>query len=311
MQIFKSYDVRGVYPSELNEEIAYKLGRSIVVYLKAKQLIVGRDIRLSSDSLSKALINGIIEQGCDVVNIGLCSTPMLYFASLNLPAVMVTASHLPAEFNGFKICKKGAIALSAETGLKDIEQLIADNKFLEVRRKGKISHKTILDDYIKGISSFGVGIKKLKVVVDSGNGMEALVAPKLLDNFPVQLVPLFFDFDGRYPNRSPNPEFADSLIVLQKKVKAEKADIGVGFDSDCDRVFFVDERGNRVRADHALLLLAKIVGKKGDKIVYASNCSRIVEDELKQMKLKAIKARVGHSLMKKQCEMIMQLSAER
>src|SRR3989338_10741019 len=187
MSIFKAYDLRGIYPDELNEETAYKIGRATVAFLKVKQIVVGRDVRISGPKLFGALAKGINDQGADVIDIGLCSSPMLYFAVNFLKAkgsVMVTASHNPKEYNGFKFTRENAIPISEDTGIKDIERLVNKNQFKDAQKKGKIIKKEVLSDYTKFVLKFAKNIKPLKVVIDTANGMGGLEVPKVFKKLP-------------------------------------------------------------------------------------------------------------------------------
>ncbi len=294
---FKLYDIRGKYPQEINEELAYKTGRAIVLLLKSKNIVVGRDCRLSSPSLSKALIQGIIDQGCNTIDIGLCSTPMLYFASFKENAVMITASHNPKEYNGLKICKKGARALTYKSGLNKIKKIVEKNKFPKAK-KGRILKKSILKEYISFANKFRKKISSLKIIIDAGNGMAGFTAPHLFKTLPIKIIPMNFELNGNFPNHEPNPLNPENTKELQKTVLKEKADLGIAYDGDCDRVFFVDEKGQRLSAESSLLLLAQHFSSKNEKIVYSNNCSKIIPEILKQMKIKPIISSVGHSMVK-------------
>lgn len=298
LEAFKLYDIRGKYPEEINEKLAYKIGRATVLFFKSKSIIVGRDCRLSSPSLSKALIQGIMDQGCDVIDIGLCSTPMIYFASFKENAVMITASHNTKEYNGFKICRKGAQALTYNSGLNKIKMLVNKNKFPKTK-KGRVLKKSVLKEYIDFIREFRKNISNLKIVIDAGNGMAGFVAPHLFKSLPVELIPMHFELDGRFPNHDPNPFHSENTEELQIKVMKEKADLGIAYDGDCDRVFFIDEKGQRVSAEFSLLLLAKNFVKKNQKVIYSNNCSQIVPETLKKMKIHSIISSMGHSMVKK------------
>ncbi len=298
MTAFKLYDIRGVYPSELNEGLAYKIGRATVLFLKCKRLVVGIDCRLSSPKLFKAFVKGVTDQGCDVVNIGLCSTPMLYFASFKENAVMITASHNPKQYNGLKICRKGAIALNYKTGLKQIESLVNKNKFPNVLKKGMVLKKHVLNDYVGFVNKFKKKISRLKIVVDAANGMAGYVVPHLLKSLPIKIIPMYFELDGSFPNHEPNPLYSENTITLQKKVIQEKADLGIAYDGDCDRVFFIDEKGQKLSAEFSLLLFAEHFVKKNQSVVYSNNCSKIVPEVLEKIKAKPIISSVGHSMVK-------------
>ena len=303
--IFKAYDIRGIYPIQLNEETAYLVGKAIVEYLKPKNIAVGRDMRLSSPALFESLTKGILQAGADVIDIGLCSTDELYFAVGKFgydAGVMITASHNPKEYNGFKICQKEAVPLSGDSGLKEIRQIIASGRFSTSKKKGDLIQKDVIDDYLRHILSF-VDIKKIKpfkIVVDAGNGMAGLLVPKLFEKLPGQLIPMFFELDGSFPNHPASPIEPENLRFLQEKVLSEKAFLGAAFDGDADRVFFVDEKANMLGGDIITALVAKSLLKKekGATILYNIICSRTVPKIIRQNGGKAIKTRVGHALIK-------------
>jgi len=303
--IFKAYDIRGIYPIQLNEETAYLMGKALVEYLKPKNIAVGRDMRLSSPAIFENLTKGILETGSNVVDIGLCSTDELYFAVGKFGfegGVMITASHNPKEYNGFKICQKEAVPLSGDSGLKEIRQIIASGRFSTSKKKGDLIQKDVTDDYLRHILSF-VDIKKIKpfkIVVDAGNGMAGLLIPKLFAHLPCQLIPMFFELDGSFPNHPASPIEPENLKFLQEKVIQEKAFLGAAFDGDADRVFFVDEKAQMLGGDIITALVAKSLLKKekGATILYNIICSRTVPRVIQENGGKAIKTRVGHALIK-------------
>ena len=303
--IFKAYDIRGIYPTQLNEETAYLVGKALVEYLKPTNIAVGRDMRLSSPALFKSLTRGILEVGADVIDIGLCSTDELYFAVGKFGfegGVMITASHNPKEYNGFKICQKEAIPLSGDSGLNEIQEIILSGKFSTPAKKGSLIKKDVTDDYIRHILSF-VDVKKIKpfkIVVDAGNGMAGLLVPKLFEKLPGQLIPMFFELDGTFPNHPASPIEPENLKFLQEKVIQEKAFLGAAFDGDADRIFFVDEKANMLGGDIVTALVAKSLLKKekGATILYNIICSRTVPKVIQENGGQAIKTRVGHALIK-------------
>ncbi|HKZ22243.1 MAG TPA: phosphomannomutase/phosphoglucomutase [candidate division Zixibacteria bacterium] len=303
--IFKAYDIRGIYPTQLNEETAYLVGKALVEYLKPTNIAVGRDMRLSSPALFKSLTRGILEVGADVIDIGLCSTDELYFAVGKFgfdAGVMITASHNPKEYNGFKICQKEAIPLSGDSGLNEIQEIILSGKFSTPAKKGSLIKKDVTDDYIRHILSF-VDVKKIKpfkIVVDAGNGMAGLLVPKLFEKLPGQLIPMFFELDGTFPNHPASPIEPENLKFLQEKVIQEKAFLGAAFDGDADRIFFVDEKANMLGGDIVTALVAKSLLKKekGATILYNIICSRTVPRVIRESGGKAVKTRVGHALIK-------------
>lgn len=302
---FKAYDVRGIYGKDINEELAYKIGRAFVQYTGAKTVAVGMDMRDSSVPLSESLIRGMIDSGSDVFNIGLASTDMLYFASIHLAtdgAIQVTASHNPKEYNGFKFTRANAIPIGLESGLSDIETLVNANNFPEITKKGKVERINLLDEFVKFMHSF-VDPKKLRplsVVIDAGNGMGGLIMPKLFEGSPLKITPMFYELDGNFPNHEANPLEEKNRIALENKVREIKADLGVGLDGDVDRAFFVDGNGKFCSGDFILGLLAKEVLKQhpGSLIAYDVRCSRFVTDTVSKLGGKSIMGKVGHAYAK-------------
>ncbi len=303
--IFKAYDIRGIYPAQLDEKIAYLVGKALVEYLKPKNIAVGRDMRLSSPTLFENLTRGILEAGSDVVDIGLCSTDELYFAVGKFGydgGVMITASHNPKEYNGFKICQKEAVPLSGDKGLEEIQQIITSEKFSVTAKKGNLIQKDVSGDYIQHILSF-IDVRKIKpfkMVADAGNGMAGLLIPKLFAHLPCQLIPMFFELDGSFPNHPASPIEPENLRFLQEKVLQEKAFLGAAFDGDADRVFILDEKAQILGGDMVTALVAKSLLKKEKNatILYNLICSRTVPKVIVENGGKALKTRVGHALIK-------------
>ncbi|MEM3154103.1 MAG: phosphomannomutase/phosphoglucomutase [Candidatus Woesearchaeota archaeon] len=294
--IFKAYDIRGLCPGELNEELAYKIGRASVIFLKAKKILVGRDCRKSSLPLKKSLVYGITDQGADVIDTGYSNTPMIYYASIKHDALMITASHLPKEYNGIKVAKKGVDIIGEHNGLPQIEKLVNKCHFPDTRKKGKVTAKNILPDYARYVKKIVNGkYKPLKVLIDCGNGMAGHVVPTLMKGLPIKYKLLYGEMDGSFPNHIANPLLEENTAELQKQVVSGKYDIGIAYDADCDRVFFIDEKGRRVRSDHAFILFARHLCKKGDKAVFAANMSRIVREKMKEFGIKAYPNMVGHT----------------
>jgi phosphomannomutase len=249
--IFKAYDVRGIYGQDLTEGIAYRIGRAAAQYLNVPQIAVGRDMRLSSPQLAAALIQGITDQGVNAIDLGLTTTDELYFAvgKFDYPAgVMITASHNPGKYNGMKFCRAQAFPISLESGLVDIRDLAIAGMFVEPERKGQIIQRDVLDDFVQHALSFidVSKIKPLKVVIDAGNGMAGMVMSHVFKYLPCELVPLYFDLDGNFPNHPASPIEPENMEDLQKKVREVDADLGAAFDGDADRMFPVDEHGNLV-----------------------------------------------------------------
>jgi phosphomannomutase len=304
-KIFKSYDIRGIYPSQLNEDISYKIGRALVEYLKPQKIVVGQDMRTSSEGLAHALIKGIIEGGADVVDIGLCSTDGLYFAVGKFKydgGVMITASHNPPQYNGMKICRSQAVPLSGKEGLDKIKEIALEHKFSATGKTGKIVKRSIEQDYTSHVLSF-IDIKKIKpfkIVIDAGNGMAGKTVPQVFKNLPCKVIPLYFELDGTFPNHLASPIEPENTIALRKRVIKEGADLGVAFDGDADRMFLIDEKAQVLGGDMVTALVAKSLLKKekGTTILYNLVCSRTVPEVIQQGGGKAIRTQVGHALIK-------------
>ncbi len=306
--IFKAYDIRGVCDSEINEKVAYKIGQAFVYLTKSKKVVVGRDKRKSSPSLFKYLIKGITSMGCDVIDIGLSTTPLFYFSVGTLKVnggVMITASHNPAEYNGFKLAKHLAIPFVSKD-IQKIKKIIENKKFKQKNKKGKIYKKDVSKKYIKKILSYSKLSKKLKVVVDSGNGMGSLITPKVFCKLPLSTTYLYKKIDQTYPNHIANPLDINTLKDLQKKVIKKKADIGIAFDGDADRVGFVDEKGEIVPIDLITALLIKNILKEkpNSKIFYTLTSSWVIKEVIKENNGIPIEHRVGHSFIKRKMHKI-------
>ncbi len=305
MGVFKAYDVRGIYPGEINKELAYKIGRAFVKFLNVKQVVVGRDCRLGGKEIYEGLTNGITDEGADVINIGFCSSPSIYFAVNHLKAqsgIMITASHNPKEYNGFKFTREEAIPLSEDTGIKDIERMVKENKFGEPKKKGRISTKDISKDYVAFLKKFIKNWKPLKMVIDCANGMDGPFVEALTKGTPLSVTKLFFEPDGNFPNHDPNPLKGESLDKLKNKMKATKAELGVAFDGDADRVFFITEEEEIVPADFITCLIAEefLNNSPGEKILYDLRSSWIIKEKVEALGGKANMCRVGHAFIKEQ-----------
>ncbi len=307
--IFKAYDIRGIYPKDINETTVYNIGRAIVVYTKAKNIVIGKDIRLSSDSLEKELIKGINDQGANVIKLGLSTSPMLYHATglLSVDAgVMITASHNPGNYNGLKICKQFAIPIGEGSGMEEIKALAINNVFPEIEKKGSINeNKDFKNQYFKHIEKFfnTKSQKKLKIVFDFANAMGILDKPIFtnLHNY-INPIYLYDNYDGNFPNHEANPLKPQTLANLQREVIKNKADFGVSYDGDADRVGFIDEKGDIVPMDYITALIAGEILKKhpGALILIDLRSSQAVSDYIKQAGGQVHLCRVGHSLIKKQ-----------
>ena len=304
--IFKAYDIRGIYPTQVNADIAYQIGFALASYLKPKTIAVGRDMRLSSDELAESFMHGLTDYGCDVIDLGLCSTDGLYFAvgknGYN-GGVMITASHNPKEYNGFKICREEAIPLSGGEGLNDMLKMIQSGSMNgKAAVKGNIIRKDISDEYAAHCLSF-IDISKLKkfnIVIDTGNGMAGATLPPVLEKLPLEVDKLFFELDGSFPNHPASPIELENLIDLQKRISETKADFGVAFDGDADRMFLMDKNGKQIGGDMVTALVAKsLLSKNSDEtILYNIICSKAVPQLVEKMGGESIRTRVGHALIK-------------
>jgi phosphomannomutase len=305
--IFKAYDVRGVYPSQLNDEAAYLIGRAFVQFLKVPQVAVGRDMRVSSEALAHAFMRGITEQGADAIDLGLTTTDELYFAvgKFDYPAgAMITASHNPAQYNGFKFCREQAIPLNADTGVDQIRDLAVSGRFQIPTRQGQIARRDVTDDFVRHALSFIdlATIRPLKVAADAGNGMAGMILPRVFAQLPCQLVPLYFELDGTFPNHPASPIEPENTVVLRRTVVEQKCGLGVAFDGDADRMFLIDEKGDLIGGDMTTALVAQNLLKKypGSTILYNLICSRSVPELIERNGGRAVRTRVGHSFIKPQ-----------
>ncbi len=305
-EIFKAYDVRGIYGQNLTEDIAYKIGRAFVYFLECKDVIVGTDMRISSPRLSRALMKGIKKQGANAIFIGEVCTDAVYFASgfLNKPAVMFTASHNPPQYNGMKFCRENAIPINQDTGLQKIKSIIEKEEYekIKLKKKGKITKKDILKYYVKHVRKF-IDVKKLrklKIAVDAGNGMAGKIIPLAYENLPIKIISLYFKLDGTFPNHPADPSKYENMAELQKKATEYHCDFGMAFDGDADRIFFVDENGNVINSSLISSLIIKniLMKSKKEKIIHNVVCSKIVPETIRKYTGTPIVERVGHSFIK-------------
>ena len=308
--IFKAYDIRGVYPDSLNEDLARDIGRAFVNYLglSGSRVVVARDMRLSGEALEQAFIDGVTEAGADVLDLGLVSTDALYFAVGHLEepgGAMITASHNPKEYNGFKLCREDAIALSGEQGIGQIRDLIVSGKLPQpAEYAGSVEQSDIAEDYAEHCLTFinTEDLRPLKIVVDAGNGMAGKMLPPIFERLPFEYVPMYFELDGSFPNHPPNPIEPQNMKELQERVVAEEADFGVAFDGDADRCFIVDEKGVTISGDILAALVAKNILEKepGATILYSAVCSKAFPELVEREGGKAIRTKAGHSIIKPQ-----------
>lgn len=304
--IFKSYDVRGIYPADLNDDIAYGIGRCFVAMLGAKHIAAGRDMRPSGQRLFSAFARGASEAGADVLDIGMVSTDALYFAvgKYGLDGgVMITASHNPPQYNGMKFTRAEAQAISLDTGLAQIrDQLLTGALPSKAERPGAIVERTILDDFAEHCLSFvdRTKIKPLKIAIDAGNGMAGETVPHVFKHLGCEVIPLYFELDGSFPNHPASPIEPENMADVQAAVKKHGCDIGVAFDGDADRMFIVDEKGGLVDGSTVTALVALNTLKKhpGAKILYNLICSRSVPELITKAGGIPVRSKVGHSIIK-------------
>jgi phosphomannomutase len=302
--IFKAYDVRGIVPDELDEEIARRIGASFVEWAGAETVAVGYDCRLSSPTLAEAIREGIASRGADVVDLGLASTDLLYFASgsLDVAGVMLTASHNPPQYNGIKFCLPGARPVGEDTGLAEIRALADRDEPGPVASRGAVRRADLLDAYVEHVLSFidVSRVRPLRVVADTANGMGGLVVPAVFARLPVTLVHLFPELDGTFPNHPADPIDPENQRDLKREVLAGDADVGLAFDGDADRVFFVNERAEGVSGSEITALVARAVlaREPGAAIVHNLICSWAVPEVIRENGGTPIRSRVGHSFIK-------------
>jgi phosphomannomutase len=315
--IIKAYDVRGIFPDQLDADLAHDVGAAFVQVLGiraedggAGAVVIGHDMRPSGPDLVAAFAEGVREQGCDVVLIGLASTDGLYFASgrLNLPGAMFTASHNPAQYNGIKLCRAGAAPVGQDSGLRDIKAMIIDGVPSYEGRIGEVREQDMLTDYALFLREL-VDVSKvrhLKVVVDAGNGMGGFTVPAVLEDaaglpsLPLTIVPMYFELDGSFPNHEANPIEPANLVDLQARVLSEKADLGLAFDGDADRCFVVDENGTVVSPSTLTALIAQreLAKHPGSTIIHNLITSKTVPEVIVENGGVAVRTRVGHSFIK-------------
>ena len=307
--IFKAYDIRGLVDSEITPDFTFATGVAFARFLQQERepgsVVIGEDMRPSSPVLADAFSAGVTSQGLDVNRIGLASTDMLYFASgkLNLPGAMFTASHNPAEYNGIKMCLSGARPIGKESGLLTIENFVRQGSPMFIRSMGLEKEVEMLTEYVDYLLSLVdmSEIRRLKIVVDAGNGMAGYTAPAIFERLNVELIPMYFELDGTFPNHEANPIDPKNLKDLQKAVKKNKADLGLAFDGDADRCFLVDENGEIVNPSDLTCLVAarELARVPSSTIIYNLISSRAVLEVVEENGGKGLRSRVGHSYIKK------------
>jgi phosphomannomutase len=304
--IFKAYDIRGLYPSEINEDIARDIGRGFVAYLAARRIGVSRDMRLSSPGIATAFIEGAREQGADVADYGMAPTDMMYFAVVKDGldgGAQITASHNPKQYNGIKMVRKGAAALSGDAGLGEIRDMIVNDQLpAPASRRGSITTSNVLPEYVEKVMSFidpGI-VKPFNAVLDGGSGMAGLVAPELFDRLPCRTTRLCFTIDGSFPTHEANPLIEENRRDITAEVIRQRADVGIAWDGDADRCFFLDGTGEFISGDFITALLAEafLLKYPGATIIYDLRASRAVKDVVERMGGRPLMNRVGHAFIK-------------
>jgi len=304
-EIFKAYDVRGIYGENLDAAVAYRIGRAAAQYLRVPDIAVGRDMRNSSPQLAAALLRGITDQGVNAIDLGMTTTDGLYFAvgKFNYSAgVMITASHNPGKYNGMKFCRAQAFPISLESGLAEIRDLALSGTYPEPSTKGHLMNHDISDAFVKHALSFidVNNVRPLKVVIDAGNGMAGMIMPKVFQHLPCKLIPLYFELDGNFPHHPASPIEPENMVDVKKKVREVGADLGAAFDGDADRMFPVDEHGNLVDGSMVIASVSNSLLHKfpGSTILYNLIVSKSVPELINKLGGKAVRTRVGHSYIK-------------
>jgi len=304
--IFKSYDIRGFYPDQINEEAARLIGRAMVEFLGVARpkIVVGRDNRLSSPKIHRGLVLGLIDSGATVTDIGLAPTPLLYWACACYGfdgGISITASHNPPGYNGLKIVKKGAVPVGGQSGLKKIRDLAAKGNFKE-KKKGSIKKRNVLPEYIEfNTKDFHkADFPKATLVIDAANAVPAILIPSIKKSLPGKVHSLFSKLDGRFPNHPPNPLIEKNLVALKKEVKKRSADLGMAFDGDGDRVIFVDEKGGMVSPDLVTAIVARSMLRDNprQKILYDLRSSNAVREIIRESGGVPLMGKVGHAFIK-------------
>ncbi|HEY8372217.1 MAG TPA: phosphomannomutase/phosphoglucomutase [Pseudonocardiaceae bacterium] len=302
--IVKAYDVRGVVGEQLDADVARAIGGAFARLVGGPAVVIGHDMRESSPELADAFAEGVTAQGVDVVHIGLASTDMLYFASgrLDLPGAMFTASHNPAQYNGIKLCRAGAAPISQDSGLTEIREMAERGVPERLGQRGTVTRRDMLEEYAEYLRTLVDlrGMRRLKIVVDAGNGMAGHTVPKVFDGLPIDLVPMYFELDGTFPNHEANPLDPKNLVDLQAKVRETGADAGLAFDGDADRCFVVDENGDPVSpsAITALVAVRELAKEPGATIIHNLITSKAVPEIVTEHGGRPVRTRVGHSFIK-------------
>lgn len=302
--IFKAYDIRGIYPDALNEDVAYAIGRAFVTLLSVDEVIVGRDMRLSGSQVRGAVVRGLCDQGCNVIDIGMVSTDQYYYAcaTLERAGIMVTASHNPPEYNGFKMVRSMPYLLSGDDGIQDLRHLVENATFSTPKRPGQVIQRDFSQGFVDQVVRLVdvSNLQPLKIVADTGNGMVGPSLSRVYERLPVELIGMYLEPDGSLPNHGLDPMQEENRADLVARVKAERADLGFAFDGDGDRFFVVDDRGEFVPGDFITALMGCYFLEQdpGAKIVYDVRCSWAVKDMILAAGGIPLVERVGHSFLK-------------
>jgi phosphomannomutase len=302
--IFKAYDVRGVYPDEIDEDLARRVGNAFAVFTGAERIVVAHDMRPSSGPLTAAFIEGATLAGASIVSAGLASTDMIYFAAgrLDAPGAMFTASHNPAQYNGIKLCRAGAAPVGQDTGLGEIKAAVAEGRLERAATPGTVSERSLIDDFAAHVHSFVdvSALAPLIVVADTANGMGGLVVPRIFEGLPFDLTVLYPELDGTFPNHPADPIQPENLRDLQAAIREKGADVGLAFDGDADRVFLVDDQAQPLSGSLTTSIVAKgiLADHPGETVVHNLICSRAVPEIVKEMGGTPVRTRVGHSFIK-------------
>ncbi len=305
--IFKAYDIRGIYPGDIDEAGAHAIGTAFAAYLGSREIAVGHDMRVSSPSLHKAFVEGVLEQGVDVTDYGMLSTDMMYFAvasNNHSGGAQITASHNPKQYNGLKLVREGAFPLSGEAGINDIRDMITGGELPKPSHtRGEVTHRDIVEPYVRHVMSFidPTIIKPFNVVLDAGSGTAAIAAPHVFDRLPCRTTRMCFEIDGTFPNHEANPLIEENRRHIVEEVVRQKADIGIAWDGDADRCFFIDGTGEFISGDFVTALLAQafLLKQPGATIIYDLRASHAVRDIVAAHGGKALMNRVGHAFIKR------------
>ena len=302
--IFKAYDIRGLYPDEIDEPLAHAIGNAFAGFVAAPRVVVGHDMRPSSVPLVAAFIDGVTRAGVDVIDIGLCSTDVVYFASgrLDAPGAMFTASHNPAQYNGIKLCRAAAAPVGEDTGLREIRDAVAAGVDETASTRGTVASRDVLAEFGAHVRGFVdvAALRPLKVIADTANGMGGLVVPIVFSSLPFDLEVMYGELDGTFPNHPADPIQIENLTDLRAAVVERGADVGLAFDGDADRVFLVDDRGEPVSGSTTTAIVARGILERnpGDAVVHNLICSKAVAEVVREAGGTPVRTRVGHSFIK-------------